>query len=749
MLVECLNVRIARWLIAASSVAIIGGSVPAFAAEASADDDANTITVTATRIPQPASEVPAVVTVISDEKIADDLVSDVRDLIRFEPGVSVRRAPSRFGAALASTGRAGNEGFNIRGIEGNRVLIQVDGIRVPDGFSFGAQSAGRGDFVDLGIVKSVEILRGPASALYGSDGLAGAVSFITSNPSDLLTDGKSFTGLVRAGYDSADNEFTETAIAAVSAGQFSMMGAYTRRDGNELKNNGAASATRDAPDNRRTAPNPQDTASNAALGKLVWTPNDNNRIRLTVDHLDARTITEVLSGRAAPPVLPATMLSSTAVLDLDALDTTKRDRVSLDWRITDGGIVDYLQVTGYWQNGKNRQFSDEDRNTALDRIRINEFENRVLGGAFEARSGFKTGSVEHTLLYGGDYSVTRQKGLRDGTLPTPPDVFPTRAFPVTDFTLSGLYLADQIVFGDGAVRLFPALRFDYYKISPRKDPLLPAFFVGSGQDGSKLSPKFGAVVKIATDWSVFGNYARGFQAPSPIEINQFFDNPSAFPFAYRTLRNPDLRPETSETFEGGLRLNSKAVDLSVTAYSGRYRNFISQVQVGGTGTAANPLLFQYQNLNRVKVEGIEARFEGRTDWGLTATLAVAYARGDQFDQANIATPLLTIDPLKLVTGLGYRAPDGKFGGQIIMTHAARKEEARAPGIFRPDDYTILDATVFVRLAERFTLRAGIFNLLDKAYIEYADVRGLAPTSTITDAFTQPGRNASVSLSVQF
>lgn len=741
-----LSIRLTAFLLA--SVAC----VPAFAevgADDTAEDNATVITVTATRLPQPISQVPAVVTVISDEKIADDLASDVRDLIRFEPGVSVRRAPSRFTAAFSSTGRGGNESFNIRGIEGNRVLIQVDGIRVPDGFSFGAQSAGRGDFVDIGVVKSVEILRGPASALYGSDGLAGAVSFITSDPADLIQNDKSFTGLFRAGYDSADNEFTETAIGAASSGQFSILGAYTRRDGNELKNNGVATATRDAPDNRRTAPNPQDTVSNAALGKIVWTPNDNNRIRLTIDHLDAQTVTEVLSGRAAPPVLPATTLGATAVLDLDARDTTKRDRVSLDWRITDSGIVDFLQVSAYWQTGKNRQFSVEDRNTALDRTRINEFENRVLGGAFEARSGFKTGSIDHTLLYGADYSVTRQKGLRDGTVPTPPDVFPTRAFPVTDFTLSGLYLADQIVFGDGAVRLFPALRFDYYKISPRQDPLLPAFFIGSGQDGSRLTPKFGAVVKIASEWSLFGNYASGFQAPSPIEINQFFDNPSAFPFAYRTLRNPDLRPETSETFEGGIRLNSKAVDLSVTAYSGRYRNFISQVQVGGTGTAANPILFQYQNLNRVKVEGIEGRFEARTDWGLTGTLAIAYAKGDQFDQANVVTPLQTIDPLKLVMGLGYRASDGKFGGQVIMTHAARKEENRAPGMFRPDDYTILDATMFVRLAERFTLRAGVFNLFDKRYTEYADVRGLAPTSTITDAFTQPGRNFSASLSVKF
>jgi hemoglobin/transferrin/lactoferrin receptor protein len=724
-------------------------SAPSYAAENAAegeDDSAReTITVTATRIPTSVADVPVIVTVIDEEKIADELASDVRDLIRFEPGVSVRRAPSRFTAAFSSTGRGGNESFNIRGIEGNRVLIQVDGIRVPDGFSFGAQSAGRGDFVDIGLVKSVEILRGPASAIYGSDGLAGAVSFITSDPTDILRGDKRFGGQIRTGYDSADNEISTTAFAAASAGKVSILGAFTRRDGKELENNRLTTATSEVPDSRRTAPNPQDTASNAALGKLVWSPDDDNRIRLTVDHLDSRVRTNVLSGRAVAPVV-----SATGVLDLQARDTTRRDRVSLDWRRENDGIVDFLQLSLYWQDGKNRQFSAEDRNTAADRTRINEFENRVLGGAFEARSSFATGSIEHTLLYGGDYSVTRQKGLRDGTTPTPPDVFPTRAFPVTDFTLSGLYLGDQIVIADGVVRLFPAVRFDYYKISPRTDPLLPAFFIGSGQDGSRISPKFGAVVKLGDDASLFGNYARGFQAPSPIEINQFFDNPSAFPFAYRTLRNPDLRPEKSETVEGGLRINSKFVDLTATAFSGTYKDFISQVQVGGTGTVANPVLFQFQNLNRVEISGAEGRFEARSGKGLTGTLAIAYSKGTVIDQAGVQTPLDTIDPLKLVAAIGYRAPSGNFGGQIIMTHAARKEADRAAAtVFRPDGYTILDATVFVKIANRFTLRAGLFNLLDKRYIEYADVRGLGSTSTISDAFTQAGRNFSASLSVRF
>jgi len=732
----------------ALALAMTAGVGRAQVADGDADAGA-TITVTATRVPQNVNDVPTIVTVKSDEQIADELASDIRDLVRFEPGVSVRRAQSRFSAALGSTGRGGAEGFNIRGIEGNRVLIQVDGIRVPDGFSFGAQAAGRGDYVDIGIVKSVEILRGPSSALYGSDGLAGAVSFITSDPADILKDdNRRFAGLGRTAYDSADNEFTETAIVAGRAGTFSTLFAYTRRDGKELENQG----TNSAPNSTRTAPNPQDSHSNAGFAKLVWQSDDDNRVRLTLDHLDSKTQTDVISARTAPPV--AGILGATAVLNLQARDKTERDRVSLDYRRENDGFVDFLQITGFYQQGKNSQFSAEDRNTAIDRTRLNTFENRVIGGVFEARSIFETGIIKHTLLYGGDYNVTRQKGLRDGTVPTPPDVFPTRAFPVTDFTLSGLYLADNIIVGDGTLTLFPALRFDYYKVDPLKDPLLPAFFVGSGQDGSKLSPKLGVVIKPNKIVSVFANYARGFQAPSPLEINQFFDNPSAFPFSYQTLRNPDLKPETSETYEGGVRFGGNGINFAMTAFSGRYRNFISQVQISGTGAVVDPILFQYVNLNRVKIQGAEARLDAQAKNGLNATLSLAYASGNQFDRANVRTALLSIDPVKLVGGVGYRAPSGRFGGQLVATHSARKEAGRVFGLctpecFRPQSFTILDATAFIKIGDALTARLGVFNIFDKKYIEYADVRGLANTSLITDAFTQPGRNASASLSVRF
>lgn len=724
----------------ALGLALAAPATPVFAQDNDGDYWAarkSQIVVTATRTAVKAEDIPVTVTVKSDEQIADELVTDIRDLVRFEPGVSVQRQPARFGAALGATGRAGNDSFNIRGIGGNRVLIQVDGVRVPDGFSFGAQASGRGDYVDLGLIKSVEILRGPSSALYGSDGLAGAVSFITADPSDFVEEGKSIGGLLRAAYSSADQEFSETAILAGRSGDWSAMAAYTRRDYQELDNQGAVGGTGAA----RTRPNPQDGRSDAALARLVYDPANGHKLRLTGEYLDTHLYTNGLSGLSA------------SVDRLEGFDSGTRKRVSLDWSWDGEGAIDFARVALYWQDGEDRQYTEEDRTTLPDRTRLNTFENRVFGASADARADFTIGAITHRLVFGGDISQTRQRGLRGGTVPPAGETYPTRAFPSTDFTRAGLFVGDEIAIADGRLLLYPALRFDWYDLSPDNDPLLPSF-VGAKQHGSRLSPKFGAVWKITDQVRLFANYATGFKAPEPGQVNQFFENLTSPFFSYRSIPNPDLGAERSESIEGGIRFASDAVSLDVTGFSARYKDFISQEQIGGAGTIANPILYQFVNLDRVRVKGAEARFEGRASSGLYATLALSYAKGDVIEPTGARTPLSTIDPLKLVAGVGYREAQGRFGGQIIMTHSARVSASRAtgicvPGCFRPDAFTILDATAFARIVDGLTLRAGVFNILDKKYAWWSDVRGLASTSTVTDAYTQPGRNASVSLSFRF
>lgn len=188
-------------------------SNPAFAEDL---DHLKEVVVSASRIEQDANDVATTVTVISDDDIAKQQPVDIKDLMRFETGISVRVQPNRAFGVFRATGRAGNEGINVRGLEGNQVLLQADGVRLPLGYSSGPFAAGRGDYIDLEAYKRVEILRGPSSTQFGSDGLAGAVSFITKDPEDLLTLGESYQGAIKLGYSSVDNSWVTAPSFAVA-----------------------------------------------------------------------------------------------------------------------------------------------------------------------------------------------------------------------------------------------------------------------------------------------------------------------------------------------------------------------------------------------------------------------------------------------------------------------------------------------------------------------------------------------------
>ena len=226
------------------------------------------VVVSGSRSERELEEVPARIDLIEGEALDPTRAQDIRELVRELPNVEVKRAPQRFGAVSGSTGRDGNAGFNIRGLDGNRVLLTVDGIRMPRELNnqvFGAAAFGR-DYYDLGLISRVEILRGAASALHGSDGLAGMVAMTTTAPKDLLTEGQTFGG--RAGVRAATEDKsagTGLTLAGIASDRLQWLGSVQVGRARELDNKG---------DNRslnsnRTVPNPQKDRSVSALGKIV------------------------------------------------------------------------------------------------------------------------------------------------------------------------------------------------------------------------------------------------------------------------------------------------------------------------------------------------------------------------------------------------------------------------------------------------------------------------------------------------
>ena len=696
------------------------------------------VVVLGTRSRRLASNVPGTVSVIDAEQIETLLATDIKDLIRFEPGVSVPTSPARFSLALSGAGRDANSGFTIRGMGGDRVLIINDGVRLPAGFSFGAQAVGRGGYNDLDLVKSVEILRGPASALYGSDGIAGAVAFTTKDPSDFLVGDQTFGARGRVAYNSADEGWTEGVAFAGRSGSLSGLLAYTRRDAQETENKGSVAGVGAT----RTEPNPQDFSSNAYLGKLVWEVNPNHTLRLTYDHLDSEMDGDALSSRSA------------TVLAVTAHDETQRDRVSTDWRFQDFAGLSDGSVSVYWQDATTRQYTFEDRATLADRVRDTTFDNTVYGFAAQGARVFGEGSaVQHRVTFGGDWSMTKQAGLRDGVTPPVGETFPIRAFPKTEFQLAGLFLQDEIELLDGALSIIPAVRYDWYDLSPKVDAQFPA--AASGQSDDHISPKLGVVYWTGAHLGVFANYSLGFRAPSPMQVNNYFENPV---FGYRSIPNPNLSPETSESVEAGFRLRdidvaSGKLRLNTTAFATHYDDFIDQVAVSGTGVpGVDPLVYQYVNLTEVDIRGLEARADLYWDNGFSLIGSAAYAEGEQTTDGR-RTALGSLDPVKVVAGLNYAAPSGAWGGSATVTWSGKKDQTTynlscANACYLGDSFTLLDLTAYWNVTERTTLRAGAFNVFDETYGWWSDVRGLSATSTVKDAYTQPGRNFGVSLTLR-
>ncbi len=171
------GLRIAAWMVVASLDLSIA-AIPAIADDSEQNDSASergaaeifdAVTVVASRVEERVGEIAGTATVVGRDEMDRRLVQSVADVVRYEPGVS----------AISESGRFGFSSFRVRGVDGNRVAVEVDGVPLPDAFSVGSfANAGR-DLVEPELLRSVEILRGPASAAHGSDALGGVVVLTT------------------------------------------------------------------------------------------------------------------------------------------------------------------------------------------------------------------------------------------------------------------------------------------------------------------------------------------------------------------------------------------------------------------------------------------------------------------------------------------------------------------------------------------------------------------------------------------
>jgi hemoglobin/transferrin/lactoferrin receptor protein len=692
------------------------------------------VTVSATRTERKVDDVPSSVSVITDATIQKQGARNLKEAFRNELDVTVPVGPTRFGVGGAATGRGGQEGVNIRGLGGNQVLMLVDGIRIPNGFTFGPFSTGRGDFLDIDGIKSVEILRGPASTQYGSDGLAGAVTFKTLDPSDLLTRGQSVGGFARVGYASIDQAGSGTLAVAGKDEKWQAMVLGSYRQGHQTGNK----ATNDEKSIERTAPNPVDYSNRYLLSKAILTIDSAQQLGLTIESQRRSQQTNVFSARAVAPQLPR------SITDLTTQDTIERDRLLLEYRYNDlnAAWIQSADTRLYWQDAKVNQHATEQRNRAPERIRDNTFRTQVVGLATQFQTNL-TGWVNQRLSYGVDLSQAQISALRDGTVPPYGNKFPSRPFPDTTYTLAGAFLQSEIELG--AVSVIPGVRFDRYAINPSAKGYGNAPL--SNLSGQAVTPRIGAVWRLASGFSPYAQLARGFRAPTPEQVNNGFANLAS---GYTSIGNAELKPEYADSLEIGFRGKANGIRYSLAGFENRYQNFISQEVIGGGGRPTDPTIYQYVNLANAKIQGVVAQLEVKVGQRWTVQTGAAYLKGDS--QSNgVNTPINSVQPYKAMLGLQYDA--GEWGGQATVLYSAAKDPSRiAPGRtsqFASPNYTVLDLGVYWKPSPSLTFNANVNNVLDAKYWRWSDVSGLTENSRIADAYTAAGSTVQVSMRYDF
>jgi iron complex outermembrane receptor protein len=130
------------------------------------------VSVTATRIERETAEVPASITVISEEQMNDTKMFNVKEALTGTPGVLIESTNQGYDSRLVIRGAGLKAPYGVR-----EIMVLRDGIPVtdPDGFT-------RLDMIDTQEIERIEVVKGPNSTLWGANASGGVINIISKNP---------------------------------------------------------------------------------------------------------------------------------------------------------------------------------------------------------------------------------------------------------------------------------------------------------------------------------------------------------------------------------------------------------------------------------------------------------------------------------------------------------------------------------------------------------------------------------------
>lgn len=658
---------------------------------------------------------------IRRQALDKQMVSDESDLVRYDPGISV-----------VEGGRSGSNGFTIRGVDKDRVAINVDGLAQAESRSSEAFQELFGAYGNFNANRNtsepenfseVTLTKGADSLKSGSGALGGAINYKTKSASDYVSEEKPYHLGIKGGYIGRNSQkFSSITAAGTWLGLDALM-VYTRRFGKETKNNSDAADTKITDSDKqswspnagstnygsrgvaRSKPDPQDWVNKSTLFKLGYNFNDKNRIGwIYEDSRTDRTTTELSNMWAAN--WKGEALGDTR----SRQDISYRKRIGFEYKNQlDKGPWDSLNLrydrqtidmstwtwdlpTDYASNGVNSDVYHMFRNIRQKTIQYGadaekqiDFSKSVwamqygLGG-----SKNDNGNSDHSYwvrLYDPKYQTSNNQELTMLVESSSKNRF--------------AYWNNTFQFGDSSqYRLNAGLRYDNSSSKAKDNPnYTPAIrgqipYLGSERKHSGFSYGLGLDWKFTPHLNLLAKYSTGFRAPTSDETWLLFPHPDFYLKA-----NPNLKAETAKNFELGLAGSGKAGNFKLSGFQTRYRNFIELTYMGvssdnpnspnyapisdGTALVSSPV-WQNQNRSSAWVKGLEFNGTWNLDsiglpQGTHAGVNVSYIKGKAKQTNEQETSINALSPWSAVYNLGYDAPSKRWGINAYLTHTAAKK----------------------------------------------------------------------------
>ncbi|MFQ2360595.1 TonB-dependent hemoglobin/transferrin/lactoferrin family receptor [Aeromonas dhakensis] len=681
-----------------------GLASPVFAADKKADD---VMVVSGSRMEQKLEDVSGPISVITAEQIEEQVVSNVADLFRYEPGVT----------ALGGAGDA--QTFIIRGMGENRVKIVRDGVRENDAYKNGGVGQ---SYFDTDMIKQVEVVKGPASAAYGSDALGGVIAITTKDAADFLKGRDSYLDAT-SGYASSSHQKMAGVTGALRAGAFENLLRYTWRDGGVTQNYDSDK-------------NEFDIVSQALLFKSQWNLSDSQFLKLTVDYF---------TEGQDPDAVDLTKAGSVFNQPITDKDT---DNLSL---VLDHGIalqapwVDRIDSKIYYARTKqtmdqyaSSKYPVRPTNPYVTKNSLdhNGFEQKSLG----AQLKFSKALDSQRLAWGLEYEHTDNERTRFKAPTVAGDFegYSELSFPSTTTEHGALWAFDELKFGERWV-LTPGARYDYYRMNPDQDPAYTGENLKRFSEG-EFSPKLGLVFKAHEAANLFAQYSHGYKTPM---YDNAFSTLNHQAYGYRIEPNTNLKPESSDGIDLGVRGSAGGFSYEVATFYNKYDDFIELGQVSTEGRTA---VYQYQNLDKATTKGAEAK----ADYWLNDLVNVwgnlSYIEGKDGDGNYINS----LSPLKGTLGVRLEQANWNINTALRFADDMSKvgKDAKGNDNIKSAGWGVVDIYAQFKPVQDLQFNVGVFNLFDKEYVNYESITGQSASASTSNK-TEPGRNLSARVKYVF